>query len=441
MEDWANENGYVLSRCGDKSKGQAYFFCHKVGRQKQHNRNAAQSGVLPEDSRTVPTNAPESKADCCSFHVYISRRMNGMREVWSVSPKGLRLDHNHPPQTAKQKKFLGLVNLSCEDAGLIMNLGQAFMPPRNVVNFMQSRGVEITAKRVQNIYDDKGYSSALDAHELVKRLEEKGGKHGWYINVVRDDIGKLSLVFWMSVEQITIARRFPYLILHDNTYQSNRYNLNIGLFVGVNNYGQSVLVGQAIVVSEKTRDFEYQFTHWLAAVGIAHVVMFTDACVKASAAFANVFPNAKHFWCYWHIAKNVAKNLKGVLGHDTFTKLVRLMACAHRQVSIVVFEHMWDFEILGDPIFSTGHTYLSATWGGGKVRSWERCFEVGVFTRGIVSTQRVEGIHRWAKEGRLTKRKKLNDIFDALMVIAGKLILKWERLDTRATRGSFRSRH
>ena len=69
-------------------------------------------------------------------------------------------------------------------------------------------------------------------------------------------------------------------------------------------------MGQATVVGKKTREFEYQFTHWLAAVGIAPVVMFTDACVKASGAVATVFRNAKHFWCYWHIAKNVAKNLK-----------------------------------------------------------------------------------------------------------------------------------
>ena len=179
-----------------------------------------------------------------------------MREVWSVSPKGLRLHHNHPPLVAKQKKILGPVNLSREDADLIMSLGQAFMPPRNVVNFMRSRGVEIIAKHVQNIYDEKGYSSALDTRELVNRLEEKGDKHGWYTHVVKDDIGKLSHVFWMSVEQIAIARRLPYLILHDNTYQSNRYNLNIGPFDGVNNYGQSVLMGQAIVVGEKTRDFE-----------------------------------------------------------------------------------------------------------------------------------------------------------------------------------------
>ena len=64
-----------------------------------------------------------------------------------------------------------------------------------------------------------------------------------------------------------------------------------------------------------------------------------------------------------------------------------------------------------------------------------------MFTRGIVSTQRVKGIHRWAKEGRLTKRNKLNDVFDALMVIVGELVSKWERLDTRATTGSFCSWH
>ena len=179
-----------------------------------------------------------------------------------------------------------------------MHLGQSFMPPRNVVNYMRRRGVELTAKQVQNAYDNKGCASALDAHELVTRFEEKRDKHSRYINAVKDDTGKLTHVFWMNVEQIVMAERFPHLILHDNTYQSNRYYLNIGLFVEVNNYGQSVLMGQSIVLENKICDFEYQFTHWLAAVGIAPVVIFADAFVKASAAVATVVPNAKHFWYY-----------------------------------------------------------------------------------------------------------------------------------------------
>ena len=99
-----------------------------------------------------------------------------MCEVCYVSLKGLHLHYSHPPPTAKQQKFLGPVNLSHEDADFIMSLGKAFMPPRTVVNFMRSRRVEFTAKQVQSIYDDKGYSSALDANELVNRLEEKRDK-------------------------------------------------------------------------------------------------------------------------------------------------------------------------------------------------------------------------------------------------------------------------
>ena len=77
--------------------------------------------------------------------------------------------------------------------------------------------------------------------------------------------------------------------------------------------------------------------------------------------------------------------------------------------------------------------------GGDKVQRWARRFQAGVFTRGIASTQRTEGIHRWTKEGRLNKRKKPNDLFDALMVIVDDLILRWECLNTHITTGSFRA--
>ena len=83
----------------------------------------------------MPTFAPETKDNGCPFWVYISRRYNGMREERFVSPKNHCLQRNHAPQTAKQKKFLGPLNLSRKDTDLIMNLGQSFMTPRNVVNF------------------------------------------------------------------------------------------------------------------------------------------------------------------------------------------------------------------------------------------------------------------------------------------------------------------
>ena len=62
-----------------------------------------------------------------------------------------------------------------------------------------------------------------------------------------DCAGLLRHVFWMSKEQITVPRCHPYLLLHDNGYQSTKYDLNVGLFVGVKNFGQSLLLGPAVV--------------------------------------------------------------------------------------------------------------------------------------------------------------------------------------------------
>ena len=79
--------------------------------------------------------------------------------------------------------------------------------------------------------------------------------------------------------------------------------------------------------------------------------------MKASAAVAKVFPIAKHFWCYWHSAKNVANNLKGVRDDDTCTQLLHEMfpafggaifapslRCGENQVSpfFGLIAHIWD---------------------------------------------------------------------------------------------------
>ena len=97
-----------------------------------------------------------------------------------------------------------------------MNLRKSFVLPRNVVDFTRNRGVELSANDVQNIYDEKGYPSTMDAHELVTRLEEKQEKHEWCVNVVKDARVKLTHVFQISIEQIIHARRFLHLILHDS---------------------------------------------------------------------------------------------------------------------------------------------------------------------------------------------------------------------------------
>ena len=160
---------------------------------------------------------------------------------------------------------------------------------------MRRQGVEPTAKNVQNIYDQKGYPSATDAHELVTRPEQKRDKWGWYVNVVKDGTGKLTHVFWMSVERVAIARCLAHLILHQNTYQHKRYKLIICLFVGVNNYQQLVLMRQSMVVGESatlSTNLANAWGLWAWRLWLCSAMRV----LKASAAVAKDFPNGSVFW-------------------------------------------------------------------------------------------------------------------------------------------------
>ena len=167
-----------------------------------------------------------------------------------------------------------------------------------------------------------------------------------------------------------------------------------------------------MVVGKKTRDFEYQFSSSLAAVGMAHVVLIPDACVKASNVAKTVFSDCKHFdWLLLTsigamgiLPKMSRKKLKIALGDEAFKRPAVQTFRAQRQVSIAAFRAIRD-GTLADPEFAAARDHLIPTWGVDKVHKSAQCFQVGVFTTGIVSTQRVEGIHRWTKEGRLNKKK------------------------------------
>ena len=159
----------------------------------------------------------------------------------------------------------------------------------------------------------------------------------------KPDCGRrLCHVFWMSKQKITLARRFCYLLFDDNTYQSNGYDLNVGLFVGVDSLDHSPLSAQRVVVVEKARYFENEFSYWLAAVGIASVVPLTDPCVKATNTAKILFSDSQHFWYYWHIAKYVTKTLKGKVEDKALKRLAAQMSGANYKVPIAAFCAIWD---------------------------------------------------------------------------------------------------
>ena len=84
------------------------------------------------------------------------------------------------------------------------------------------------------------------------------------------------------------------LLIHDNTYNTNRFKLPAGLFSGVNIHGQTILLVVALSAKEGTADYEWQYQTYLKAVGIPPSPVFTNADPGATATVAEIFLDALH---------------------------------------------------------------------------------------------------------------------------------------------------
>ena len=52
--------------------------------------------------------------------------------------------------------------------------------------------------------------------------------------------------WYLRLNQVEIAQRFNYLVVHDNTYNCNQF-FHLGCFTTINEHGKSLLTAQALV--------------------------------------------------------------------------------------------------------------------------------------------------------------------------------------------------
>ncbi|RYR04744.1 hypothetical protein Ahy_B06g084522 isoform A [Arachis hypogaea] len=73
--------------------------------------------------------------------------------------------------------------------------------------------------------------------------------------------------FWADERSRAVYEYFGNIISFDTTYNTNRYNLVFGSFVGVNHQGQSTLFGCALMKNEDIQSFKYLFECGLCSIG------------------------------------------------------------------------------------------------------------------------------------------------------------------------------
>ncbi|RYQ80347.1 hypothetical protein Ahy_Scaffold1g106820 isoform F [Arachis hypogaea] len=204
------------------------------------------------------------------------------------------LDHSHPCCPSKAEMLKQHSELSMSIRRTIENNKEAgIRPSKTYQSFVAAAGghreLNFIEKDVRNYItrEVRNVSEQEDAKEFGKyllRMKEKNQNFFFELELEEDQLIKLA--FWADARSRAAFEYFGDVISFDTTYNTNRYNLVCGSFVGVNHHGGNAPKG-----------------------------FLTDQCASMKRALEACMPTIIHRWFIWHIMKKIPSKLNGYKGH------------------------------------------------------------------------------------------------------------------------------
>ncbi|XP_016177769.1 protein FAR-RED IMPAIRED RESPONSE 1-like [Arachis ipaensis] len=144
-------------------------------------------------------------------------------------------------------------------------------------------------------------------------------------------------LFWSDGRSQDDYKVFGDVLAFDATYGQYKYNLPVIVFSGINHHNQTCVFATAMVSCESIASYVWVLRNLLECMGgKAPTAVITNGDRSMRVAIQEVFPNAHHRLCAWHLLKNATVNVC----KPQFTSLFR--HCMLADVEVEEFELLWD---------------------------------------------------------------------------------------------------
>ncbi|ERN03947.1 hypothetical protein AMTR_s00079p00050740 [Amborella trichopoda] len=140
-----------------------------------------------------------------------------------------------------------------------------------------------------------------DAHILLTKYKQIK-----YDFTVRED-NRLEHIVWSHGSCSHAYEIFGDVVVFNTTYRSNGYSMPFGIWVGVNNHGDTCLFGCVLLRDERVQSFSWAMKTFLGLMnGTMSQTILTDQDLAHKVAIYKELPNTKHAFCIWHLLSKLS---------------------------------------------------------------------------------------------------------------------------------------
>ncbi|WVY99058.1 hypothetical protein V8G54_031209 [Vigna mungo] len=356
-------------------------------------------GEYANDSTLYKGKLFNSDTDAYNFYCLFAKTY-GFSEKWMVTC--FENSHNHVLLDDKEIRFLPAYrDIPINDQARMLLLSKAGCSVSLIMRVLEAeKGIEtghlpFLDKDIRNfIKSQSSIDKDNDASyvlKLCKGLKDKD--YAFQYDFTLDENNKLKHIIWVFGDSIRAYEAFGDVVVFDTTYRINCYDMPLGLWVGVDNHGNSIFFGCVLLRDEKIPSFTWALKSFVRFVkGKCPQTILTDQDHALKEAVSTELPNTKHAFCIWHIAIKFPTWFSFLLGtqYDDFkTEFYRLynLECESD------FEQQWDLMV--ERFHVSNNTYIEALYSHRQF--WALAYLKEFFFAGMTTTGRSESINSYIK--------------------------------------------